>query len=575
MADFRRAGKVDGMTVKKMFSMANPPLHHQLLASIWELSNQSKQPGALTKPDFYRALRYIALAQHGQPVNPQALSLSNSRRVGLPKLSGFNNQQIIATFSKNPRGISQMYKQKPQQPAAPAPQQTQQPQQTMPRPTTNPQSQQQMPVNVAQGNAQQQPQAVDPAVFEMKDQDHAAYMKFFTGADLDRDGYVSGKEANHFFKMSKLPSTVLRDIWILADVDKNNKLDKEEFAIAMHLVMKVRNGVPLPRVLPACLAKLKANDKAAQSDGPPSGGRAADDNDPLRSFVSGPSVLKKQPSALALNRDSEIIPLESSIKAATARRDDFDAELKLNNEQMTQSLTEINELKTKLKSLNKESEEIQDKIKDAQETLAHYDQQKVELHSQVEDRQDTVQTHKETLGVLESKLQDARSIYEEKSMALNQQQQQINTVKSHEREMEADMDRMQRETEVIMSKIERGKARLTAAENRAKECEERKVQQQMILKEKQDMLAKIQSQVGDHQDIINKAKKELDMLKQESRRLRDQIKASGGGFHSVKAVIDQDILREQEHIAELKAQLGQGGGSKTTKTQPGDDPFGA
>uniref|UniRef100_A0A3Q2Z6E8 Intersectin 2b n=1 Tax=Hippocampus comes TaxID=109280 RepID=A0A3Q2Z6E8_HIPCM len=63
-------------------------------------------------------------------------------------------------------------------------------------------------------------------------------------------GYVSGEQARKFFLQSGLPASVLAEIWALADMNKDGKMDKLEFSIAMKLVKLKLQGTPLPAALP-------------------------------------------------------------------------------------------------------------------------------------------------------------------------------------------------------------------------------------------------------------------------------------------------------------------------------------
>ncbi|XP_061735340.1 intersectin-2-like isoform X2 [Nerophis ophidion] len=63
-------------------------------------------------------------------------------------------------------------------------------------------------------------------------------------------GYVSGEQARKFFLQSGLPASVLAEIWALADLNKDGKMDRLEFSIAMKLVKLKLQGTPLPSVLP-------------------------------------------------------------------------------------------------------------------------------------------------------------------------------------------------------------------------------------------------------------------------------------------------------------------------------------
>ncbi|CAG5123529.1 unnamed protein product, partial [Candidula unifasciata] len=67
------------------------------------------------------------------------------------------------------------------------------------------------------------------------------------------NGFVTGTQARDFFMQSGLPTQVLGQIWNLADINGDGKMDKKEFSIAMHLIKKKLQGYELPKVLPASL----------------------------------------------------------------------------------------------------------------------------------------------------------------------------------------------------------------------------------------------------------------------------------------------------------------------------------
>jgi Cytoskeletal-regulatory complex EF hand len=74
------------------------------------------------------------------------------------------------------------------------------------------------------------------------------------------DGFMYGKEAVQLFSKSGLGQALLRDIWNIADQPVDNRLDKLEFAIAMHLIVCVsKKNLPMPKVLPISLKALKQN----------------------------------------------------------------------------------------------------------------------------------------------------------------------------------------------------------------------------------------------------------------------------------------------------------------------------
>uniref|UniRef100_A0AAR2KW83 Intersectin 2a n=1 Tax=Pygocentrus nattereri TaxID=42514 RepID=A0AAR2KW83_PYGNA len=66
-------------------------------------------------------------------------------------------------------------------------------------------------------------------------------------------GYVSGDQARKFFLQSGLPASVLAEIWALADMGRDGKMDRLEFSIAMKLIKLQLQGQPLPSSLPVIM----------------------------------------------------------------------------------------------------------------------------------------------------------------------------------------------------------------------------------------------------------------------------------------------------------------------------------
>ncbi|KAJ8336341.1 hypothetical protein SKAU_G00396840 [Synaphobranchus kaupii] len=61
---------------------------------------------------------------------------------------------------------------------------------------------------------------------------------------------LEGDQARKFFLQSGLPSPVLAEIWALADMNKDGKMDRLEFSIAMKLIKMKLQGQSLPTSLP-------------------------------------------------------------------------------------------------------------------------------------------------------------------------------------------------------------------------------------------------------------------------------------------------------------------------------------
>ncbi|KAJ8958938.1 hypothetical protein NQ318_019708 [Aromia moschata] len=75
------------------------------------------------------------------------------------------------------------------------------------------------------------------------------------------NGKLSGATAKEELVKSKLPNAVLGKIWKLADVDRDGYLDKDEFALAMHLINVKLKGNEIPFELPDHLIPPRKKDK--------------------------------------------------------------------------------------------------------------------------------------------------------------------------------------------------------------------------------------------------------------------------------------------------------------------------
>ncbi|KAM4810128.1 epidermal growth factor receptor substrate 15-like 1 isoform 2-T2 [Rhinophrynus dorsalis] len=70
---------------------------------------------------------------------------------------------------------------------------------------------------------------------------------------LPMNGLLSGDKVKPVLINSKLPLDILGRVWELSDIDKDGHLDRDEFAVAMHLVYRALEKEPVPSVLPPSL----------------------------------------------------------------------------------------------------------------------------------------------------------------------------------------------------------------------------------------------------------------------------------------------------------------------------------
>ncbi|KJA25508.1 hypothetical protein HYPSUDRAFT_64689 [Hypholoma sublateritium FD-334 SS-4] len=75
----------------------------------------------------------------------------------------------------------------------------------------------------------------------------------FVRLDVEHKGYIETDVAAKFLMGYDLPPNELGRIWMLADLNRDNRLTQEEFAIVMHLLRQRLAGEPVPDTLPSDL----------------------------------------------------------------------------------------------------------------------------------------------------------------------------------------------------------------------------------------------------------------------------------------------------------------------------------
>ena len=93
-----------------------------------------------------------------------------------------------------------------------------------------------------------EPWSIDPAYKARLD-------SIFATIDKSDQGFITGEQSVEFFAQSKLNESELAQIWDLADINSDGHLDRDEFAVAMHLIKQRRASTynNIPGVLPIAL----------------------------------------------------------------------------------------------------------------------------------------------------------------------------------------------------------------------------------------------------------------------------------------------------------------------------------
>ncbi|QLQ81623.1 hypothetical protein HG537_0F03840 [Torulaspora globosa] len=84
-------------------------------------------------------------------------------------------------------------------------------------------------------------------------EEKSLFYKIFETYDTNNKGLLDSSSAVEIFRKSGLNRSDLEHIWNLCDVNNSGQLNKQEFALGMHLVYRKLNGFQLPNRLPLSL----------------------------------------------------------------------------------------------------------------------------------------------------------------------------------------------------------------------------------------------------------------------------------------------------------------------------------
>ena len=162
------------------------------------------------------------------------------------------------------------------------------------------------------------------------ERERSTYYTFFSKLDVQNRGQITGEQAVLFFSDSKLPEEVLASIWDLADVNSDGQLNRDEFAVAMHLIrqQRVKGAPPLPTTLPQNLippsmrSQLRAQTVSPSIDNstysPQAGNSAADDLFGLDT-MSPPGAVQQQSTGGSFSQNKPLSdPFSNNSSIATS-----------------------------------------------------------------------------------------------------------------------------------------------------------------------------------------------------------------------------------------------------------------
>jgi epidermal growth factor receptor substrate 15 len=234
-------GLLSGIAAKQIFEKAR--LSNEVLGRIWNLSDTQAR-GALDTTEFVIAMHllasYKAGVMRGVPNTlPPGLYEAASRRPPIRTSTGSRPTSHIPPVSAIPPQLSGYSSGRPQSPNA-----RQQ--------TATPLSSQ----STGEG------WLISPS-------DKSKFDHIFGTLDRSNRGFITGDQAVAFFSNAKLPEEVLAQIWDLADINSEGKLNRDEFAVAMYLIRQQRGSQDGRGILPSTLPPALVPPSMRRQQAPP------------------------------------------------------------------------------------------------------------------------------------------------------------------------------------------------------------------------------------------------------------------------------------------------------------------
>ncbi|KAI9357590.1 hypothetical protein DFJ73DRAFT_758176 [Zopfochytrium polystomum] len=206
LADPQGTGAVNANAAVEFLSKSK--LENTQLSQIWNLADSDRR-GYLDGAAFFKALKFIALVQAGQPLNPQFIGV----RSALPHFEGVTVPPA------------------PTPPAAAARIQTQR-------------TGSQTPWLTPQLTGSVRPITMQPTgsgTFTVSNEERDRYFAAWNTCK-PTGGFVTGDAARELFLKSGLAMETLSRVWLLVDTKGAMKLNLNQFMVAMYVISKLKSG---------------------------------------------------------------------------------------------------------------------------------------------------------------------------------------------------------------------------------------------------------------------------------------------------------------------------------------------
>ncbi|XP_036271729.1 epidermal growth factor receptor substrate 15-like 1 isoform X8 [Pipistrellus kuhlii] len=314
---------------------------------------------------------------------------------------------------------------------------------------------------------------------------------------LPINGLLSGDKVKPVLMNSKLPLDVLGRVWDLSDIDKDGHLDRDEFAVAMHLVYRALEKEPVPSVLPPSLIPPTKRKKTVFPGAVPVLPASPPPKDSLRSTPSHGSVSslnstgslspkhsikQTQPTVnwvvpvadkmrfdeiflkTDLDLDGYVSGLEvkeifmhsglnQNLLAHIWEKYSLEQDIREKEEAIRQKTNEVQELQNDLDRETSSLQELEAQKQDAQDRLDEMDQQKAKLRDMLSDVRQKCQDETQMISSLKTQIQSQESDLKSQEDDLNRAKSELNRLQQEETQLEQSIQAGKVQLETIIKSL--------------------------------------------------------------------------------------------------------------------------
>ncbi|XP_042585497.1 epidermal growth factor receptor substrate 15 isoform X2 [Cyprinus carpio] len=395
-------------------------------------------------------------------------------------------------------------------------------------------------------------------------------------------GMLTGDKVKPVLLNSKLPVDVLGRVWELSDIDRDGMLDRDEFAVAMHLVYRALESEPVPMSLPATLIPPSKRKKLATPPVMPllpspaqhkergsahSGSKTLPAKPTPPQWVVSPAEKAKYDD-LFTKTDSDMdglvsgaevrdIFLKTGLPSATLARIwelcDIGDIGKLSRDQFALALYLINQ------KLSKGIDPPQTLSPEMIPPSDRLTQQNNAATVQAADFSAIKELDSLTNEIMD--LQKEKSVVEqdikEREETIRQRNSEVQDLQEEVQKGSEELSRLQAERQEVQEKLERLDEQKRSLEEQLKLIQQQCSQENQLIQSLQVEHSEQEQRIGDYEEELTRAREELLHLQEETRQLGEKVQSARAQLCPLEDAVKEShtqIAREQKRLADLKTE---------------------